>query len=89
MHRLSYKLGKIKLNMDKSEPEFICIKTKSIVNVHRRVNKGSDMFVLVKFLKHRHLLRVLQFTVILLKYQGVLFVLLFCICLTTNHLLLL
>ena len=89
MNRLSYKLGKIKLNMDKSEPAFIRIKTKSIVNVHRRVNKGSDMFVLVKFLKHRHLLRVLQFTVILLKYQGVLFVLLICICLTTNHLLLL
>ena len=44
------------MNMDKSEPAFTCIKTKSIANVQRRVNKGSDMLVLVKFLKHYHLL---------------------------------
>ena len=52
--------------MGKSEPAFNCIKTKSVVNFQKRVNKGSDMPVLVKLLKHRHLLRVLHFTVILL-----------------------
>ena len=56
--------------MGKSEPAFTCIKTKSIVNVQRRVNKGSDMPVLVKFLKHRHLLRVLHFTVMLLNIRA-------------------
>ena len=63
-------VGKIKLNMDKSEAAFTCIKTKSIANLQRRVNKGSDMLVLVNFLKHCHLLRVLHFTVILLNIRA-------------------
>ena len=42
--------------MGKSEPEFTCINTKSVV-VQRRVNKGFEVSVLVKFLKHRRLLR--------------------------------
>ena len=56
--------------MGKSEPAFTCIKTESIANVQRQVNKGSDMPVLVKFLKHSHLLRVLHFTVILLNIMA-------------------
>ena len=43
-------MGKIKLNMGKSEPAFTCIKAKSVLNVQRRVNKRSDMPVLVKSL---------------------------------------
>ena len=56
INRLLYKLGKLKLNMGKSEPAFTFIKTELVINVQRRVNKGSDVPVLVKFLKHRHLL---------------------------------
>ena len=71
INRLSHKLGKIQLNMGgKSEPAFTCIKTKSVVNVLKRVNKGSDMPVLVKFLKHRYFLKVLHFTVILLNIRA-------------------
>ena len=51
--------------MGKSERVFTFINTKSVGNVQRRVNKGSDMPALVKFLKHRHLLRLLHVTVIL------------------------
>ena len=53
-----------------SEPAFTCIKTESVVNVQRRVNEGPDMLGLVKFLKHRHLLRILHFTVILLNIRA-------------------
>ena len=70
INRLSYKLGKINLNMYKSEPAFTFIKTKFVVNVQRRVNEGPDMLVLVKCLKHRHLLRVLYLTVILLNIRA-------------------
>ena len=52
--------------MGKPEPAFTCIKTKSVGNAQRRVNKGSNTPLLVKLLKHRHLLRFLQLTVILL-----------------------
>ena len=45
-----FRLGQIKLNMGKSEPAFTCIKAKSVVNIQKRVNKGSDMPVLVKCL---------------------------------------
>ena len=69
-NQLSYKLGKINLNMGKLEPVFTCIKTKSVVNVQRRMNKRPDMLVLVKFLKHRLLLRVLHFAVILLNIEA-------------------
>ena len=47
---LSYKVGKIKMSVGKSEPAFTCIKTKSVDNVQRRRNKGSDMPVLVECL---------------------------------------
>ena len=50
INRLLYKLGKIKLNMGKSGPAFTCIKAKSVLNVQRRVNEGSDMPVLLKCL---------------------------------------
>ena len=36
--------------MGKSEPAFTCFKAKDVVNVQRRVNKGSDMPVLVQCL---------------------------------------
>ena len=51
--------------MDKSGAVFTCIKTKSKVNAQRRVNKGPDMSILVKFSEHRHMLSVLHSTVIL------------------------
>ena len=51
--------------MGKSERAFTFINTKSVGNVERRVNKGSDMPALVKSLKHRHLLTLLHVTVIL------------------------
>ena len=70
INRLLYKLVKSKLNMGKSEPAFTFIKTELVINVQRRVNKGSDVPVLVKFLKHRHLLSVLHFTVILLNIRA-------------------
>ena len=89
MNRLSYKLGKLKLNMGKSEPAFTCIKTESVVNVQRQVNKGSDMPVLVKFLKLRHLLRVLHFTIILLNIRGQFLFYCFVSAYTIKHLLLL
>ena len=70
--------------MGKPEPALTCIKTKSVVNVQRRVNKGSDMPVLVKFLKHCHLLRVLHFTVILLNIRAQFFFLFrICLCYKT------
>ena len=67
--------------MDKSQPVFTCNKTKSKVNVQRRVNKGFDMPILKKFLKHCHLLRVLDFTVILVNIRAQFFALVFWICL--------
>lgn len=56
--------------MGKSEPGFTYImdayiKTKSVGNFQRRANKGSNMPVLLKFIKLRHLLRLLHFTVII------------------------
>ena len=75
--------------MGKSEPAFTCIKTKSVVNVQRRVNKGSDMPVLVKFLKHRDLLRLLHFTVILLNIRAQFLFYCFVSAYTIKHLLLL
>ena len=75
--------------MGKSEPAFTCIKTKSVVNVQRRVNKGSDMPVLVKFLKHRDLLRLLHFTVILLNIRAQFLFYCFVSVYTIKHLLLL
>ena len=56
--------------MGKSEPAFTCTKTKSIADVQRRVNKGPNIPVFVKFLKYHHLLRVLHFTVILLNIRA-------------------
>ena len=50
--------------MGKSELPFTFINTSSVGNVQMRVNKGSYMPVLVKFLKHCHLLRLPHFTVI-------------------------
>ena len=43
--------------MGKSQSALTCVNTKFLVNIQRRVNKGSDMPVLVTFLKHSHLLR--------------------------------
>ena len=51
--------------MGKSEPGHTSIKMKVVGNVQRRANKGSNMPVLVKFLKGCHLLRLLHFTVIM------------------------
>ena len=57
--------------MSKPDPAFTCIKIKFVVNVQKRLNKGPDMFVLVKILKHsHHLLRVLHFTAILLNIRA-------------------
>ena len=75
--------------MGKSEPAFTCIKTKSVVNVLRRVNKGSDMPVLMKSLKYRHLLRILHFTVILLSIRAQFLFYCFVSAYTIKHLLLL
>ena len=72
--------------MGKSELAFTCIKTKSVI---RQVNKGSDMPVLVKFLKHCHFLRVLHFTVILLNIRAQLLFYCFASAYATKHLLLL
>ena len=51
--------------MGVSEPGFICIKTESIDNVQRRLNKGSCMSILVNISKHRRLERLLHFTILL------------------------
>ena len=75
--------------MGKSEPAFTYIETKSVVNVQRRVNKESDVPVLVKFLKHRHLLRVLHFTVIILNIRAQFLFYCFVSAYTVKHLLLL
>ena len=75
--------------MGKSEPAFTCIKTKSVINVQGQVTKGSDMPALVKFLKHRPLLRVLYFTVILLNIRAQFLFDCFVSAYTIKHLLLL
>ena len=43
-----------KWNMIVLDPTFTCIKTKSLGNVQIRMNKGSDLTVLVNILKHPH-----------------------------------
>ena len=73
--------------MGKSEPAFTFIKTESVFNVQRRENKGSDMPVLVKFLKHRQLLRVLHFTVTVLNIRAQFLFYCFVSAYTIKHLL--
>ena len=73
--------------MGKSEPQFTCIKTKSVVNVQRRVNKESNMPALVKFLKNRYLLSALHFTVILLNIRAQFLFYCFVSAYTIKHLL--
>ena len=36
-------------------PVFTCVRAKTVDNVQKQVNKESDVPVLVKFLKYRHL----------------------------------
>ena len=69
MNSILYKLGKMQLNMGRQ--------TKYVDNIHRRVSKGSDMLILVKFFKDPQWLEVSIFFCNTDKYQNKIFIFFF------------